>query len=76
MPNPMFLRRRKYPRLSIEEIRRIDYKDIDILKVFLMDSGRIFPSRTTRIKKRYQRPLRLSIEHARFLALLPYCEHY
>jgi small subunit ribosomal protein S18 len=66
--------RKKFCRFSAEGIKKIDYKDIGILKNYIMESGRIVPSRITGTAARYQRQLAKAIKVARFLALLPYCD--
>jgi small subunit ribosomal protein S18 len=66
--------RKKFCRFSAEGIKEIDYKDIGILKNFVMESGRIVPSRITGTSALYQRQLAKAIKLARFLALLPYCD--
>ncbi len=53
---------------------KIDYKDIGLLKEYVMESGRIVPSRITGTSAKYQRQLSSAIKLARFLALLPYCD--
>jgi len=53
---------------------KIDYKDIDILKDYVMESGRIVPSRITGTSAKYQRQLSAAIKLARYLALLPYTD--
>ena len=52
----------------------IDYKDLDLLREYLMESGRIVPSRITGMQARYQRQLTTAVKHARYLALLQYCD--
>ena len=69
-----FYRRRKYCRFTAEGIEEIDYKDIQLLKGFITESGKIVPSRITGTKARYQRQLSTAIKRARYLALLPYCD--
>jgi len=71
-----FSRRKKYCRFTAEGIERIDYKDIETLKAFITDTGKIVPSRITWTKARYQRQLSTAIKRARFLALLPYCDRH
>ena len=56
------------------DVKKIDYKDIALLKEYVMESGRIVPSRITGTSARYQRQLSSAIKLARFLALLPYCD--
>lgn len=67
-------RRKKYCRFSAEKATDIDYKDIPTLVQYIMESGRIVPSRITGTKARYQRMLATAIKRARYLALLPYCD--
>jgi small subunit ribosomal protein S18 len=69
-------RRKKYCRFTAEGVEKIDYKDIDTLKNFITDTGKIVPSRVTWTKARYQRQLSTAIKRARFLALLPYCDRH
>ncbi len=54
--------------------RDIDYKDLRMLRDYIMESGRIVPSRITGTGAKYQRELARAIKLARFLALIPYCD--
>ena len=67
-------RRKKFCRFTAEKIKTIDYKDIDLLKDFINENGKIIPARITGTKARYQRQLSVAINRARFLALLPYTD--
>lgn len=69
-----YFRRKKYCRFSAEGTKEIDYKDVEMLKSYVMESGRIVPSRITGTSARYQRQLARAIQRARFLSLLPYCD--
>ena len=69
-----FYRRRKYCRFTAEGIEEIDYKDLELLKAFISETGKIVPSRITGTKARYQRQLAKAIKRARFLSLLPYTD--
>lgn len=69
-----FFRRKKYCRFTAEKIDEIDYKDINVLKGYITETGKIVPSRITGTKSRYQRQLARAIKRARFLALLPYSD--
>ncbi|EIJ33741.1 30S ribosomal protein S18 [Thiothrix nivea] len=69
-------RRKKYCRFTAEGITEIDYKDLDILKSFITETGKIVPSRITGTKANYQRQLATAIKRARFLALLPYSDQH
>ncbi len=70
---PLF-KRRKFCRFTAEGIKEIDYKDVDLLKDFINENGRIIPARITGTKAHYQRQLSVAIKRARFLALLPYTD--
>ncbi|MBI4190734.1 MAG: 30S ribosomal protein S18 [Betaproteobacteria bacterium] len=67
-------RRRKFCRFTAEKIKQIDYKDIDLLKDFVNENGKIIPARITGTKAHYQRQLSDAIKRARFLALLPFTD--
>lgn len=53
-----------------------DYKALHLLKESISETGKIVPSRITGIRAKKQRGLALAIKHARFLALLPYCDSH
>ncbi len=69
-----FYRRRKYCRFTAEGVKEIDYKDLNTLKAYVSESGKIVPSRITGTKAKYQRQLTTAIKRARALALLPYTD--
>lgn len=69
-----FFRRRRYCRFTAEGIKEIDYKDLNLLKAYVSETGKIVPSRITGTKARYQRQLSQAIKRARYLALLPYTD--
>ncbi|MCP5161114.1 MAG: 30S ribosomal protein S18 [Hahellaceae bacterium] len=71
-----FFRRRKFCRFSAEGVKEIDYKDIETLKGYITETGKIVPSRITGTKARYQRQLATAIKRARFLALLPFTDNH
>ena len=71
-----FFRRRKFCRFTAEGVKQIDYKDIDTLKAYVTETGKIVPSRITGTKARYQRQLSTAIMRARYLALLPYTDSH
>lgn len=71
-----FFRRRKYCRFTAEGVREIDYKDIETLKNYVTETGKIVPSRITGTSARYQRQLSKAIKRARYLALLPYTDSH
>lgn len=57
---------------SSNNIKHIDYKDVDILKKFVNPNGRILSSGKTGMTSKNQRKLSLAIKRARFMGLLPY----
>jgi len=69
-----FFRRRKFCRFSAEGAAEIDYKDLDMLKGYVTETGKIVPSRITGTKAKYQRQLSTAIKRARYVALLPYTD--
>jgi small subunit ribosomal protein S18 len=69
-----FFRRRKFCKFTAEGIKEIDYKDLDTLKQYVTETGKIVPSRITGTKAKYQRQLATAVKRARFLALLPYSD--
>ena len=72
---PLF-KRKKFCRFTAEGIKVVDYKDIELLKDFINENGRIIPARITGTRSFYQRQLSAAVEHARFLALLPYTDRH
>ena len=71
-----FFRRKKFCRFTAEGINEIDYKDLNLLKAYVSESGKIVPSRITGTKPKYQRQLATAIKRARYLALLPYTDQH
>jgi small subunit ribosomal protein S18 len=67
-------KRRKFCRFTADKIAEVDYKDINILKEFITENGKLIPARITGTKTRYQRQLSVAVKRARFLALLPYTD--
>ena len=73
--NALF-KRRKFCRFTAEKVTEIDYKDIDVLKDFVQENGKIMPARVTGTKARYHRQLSTAIKRAQFLALLPFTDRH
>ena len=69
-----FFRRRKFCRFSAEKVVEIDYKDLDTLKQYVSETGKIVPSRITGTSSKYQRQLATAIKRSSFLELLPYTD--
>ncbi|PIQ44098.1 MAG: 30S ribosomal protein S18 [Gammaproteobacteria bacterium CG11_big_fil_rev_8_21_14_0_20_46_22] len=68
--------RRKQCYFASKGIKEIDYKDVDLLKKFITETGKIVPSRITGTSAKYQRQLTRAIKLARVLSLLPYCDKH
>jgi small subunit ribosomal protein S18 len=64
-----FYRRRLSP---IKPEDPIDYKDVDLLRKFITERGKILPRRLTGLTSKQQRDLTLAIKRARIVALLPF----
>jgi small subunit ribosomal protein S18 len=71
--NPLF-KRKKFCRFTAAGVEQVDYKDIDTLKDFVQENGKIMPARLTGTKAHFQRQVDTAIKRARFLALLPYTD--
>jgi small subunit ribosomal protein S18 len=70
------LKKKKFCRFTDEGYTEIDYKDVDLLKNYITETGKIIPSRITGTSAKFQRMLSEAIKRARFLALLPYCDQH
>ena len=64
--------RRKVCNFCVEKAQSIDYKDVEKLKKYLTESGKILPRRMTGVCARHQRELAVAIKRARQMALIPY----
>jgi small subunit ribosomal protein S18 len=53
-------------------IKYIDYKDVDLLKKFLNPHARLISGKRTGVSAKYQRLLATAVKRARFMGLLPY----
>jgi len=69
-----FLPRKKSCRFCEKKVRDVDYKNVDILKRYVADRGKIAPRRLTGTCAYHQRRLSTAIKRARLLALLPFVE--
>ncbi|MGR3741112.1 30S ribosomal protein S18 [Companilactobacillus sp. DQM5] len=65
-------RRRKVDFIAANHIEYIDYKDTELLKRFISESGKILPRRVTGTSAKNQRSLTTAIKRARIMALLPF----
>ena len=66
------MRRRKVCQFCAEKNSEIDYKDVETLKKFVTERGKIVPKRITGTCAKHQRELTTAIKRARIVALLPY----
>ncbi|KKT24523.1 MAG: 30S ribosomal protein S18 [Candidatus Nomurabacteria bacterium GW2011_GWF2_43_8] len=57
---------------SANNIKYIDYKDVEILKKFLNPNGKIVSHKRTSVTSKNQRALASAVKRARFLGLLPF----
>jgi len=71
--NPLF-KRKKFCRFTVANVEQVDYKDVDTLKDFVQENGKITPARLTGTRAHYQRQVDTAIKRARYLALLPYTD--
>ncbi len=67
-------RRRKECYFTKNNVKHIDYKDVDLLKKYVSDRGKILPRRVTGTTAKYQRKLATAIKRARHMALLPFAQ--
>ena len=65
-------RRRKVCYFTKNNIKTIDYKDVELLKKFISANGKILPRRMTGACAKHQRHIAEQIKYARFMALIPY----
>ncbi|WP_309090534.1 30S ribosomal protein S18 [Domibacillus sp.] len=65
-------KRKKVCYFTSNGITHIDYKDVDLLKKFVSERGKILPRRVTGTSAKYQRRLTIAIKRARQVALLPF----
>ena len=66
----MVVKKQKISPISLNQ--KIDYKDIELLKLFITEQGKILPRRATGITVQQQRKITKAIKRARMLALLPF----
>lgn len=67
-------KRRKVCYFKANGITHIDYKDVDLLRKFISERGKILPRRVTGTSAKYQRKLTKAIKRSRQMALLPYVQ--
>jgi len=72
----LLFKRKRFCRFTVTGVEEIDYKDIDTLRDFIAENGKIIPARLTGTRAIYQRQLNTAIKRARFLAMLPYTDQH
>ena len=72
----MLSSRKKSCYFKRNNIQEIDYKDVELLKKFITETGKIIPARMTGTSAKYQRQLTRAIKRARLLALLPFTDSH
>ncbi len=65
-------RRRKVDYIAANHIDYVDYKDVDLLKRFISERGKILPRRVTGTSAKNQRKITVAIKRARIMGLLPF----
>lgn len=65
-------KRRRVSLLTLSKIENVDYKDVDLLRRFLTERGKIVPSRQSGNTAKQQRMITRAIKRAREMALLPF----
>ena len=60
--------------LTQNDIRYIDYKDVELLKQFINPHGRVMSRKRTSLTAKQQRAVEQAVKRARFMALLPYVQ--
>ncbi len=60
------------PETKFTEPEYVDYKEVDMLKQFLNEQGKILPRRISGVSAKFQRQLTRSVKRARHMALIPF----
>lgn len=66
------VRRKKPCPFTAAGVKEIDYKDVETLRKFITEGGKILPRRITGVSAKHQRKLTVAIKRARMVALLPF----
>ena len=72
----LLFKRKRFCRFTVAGVEEVDYKDIDTLRDFIAENGKIIPARLTGTRAIYQRQVTTAIKRARFLALIPYTDQH
>ena len=71
-----YIPKRKVCPFCASRVEIIDYKDVNMLRRYISDRGRIEPRRRTGVCARHQRTVSLALKRARHIALLPYTSEH
>ena len=71
-PRGRYAPRRKVCSFCVEHVKDIDYKDVEKIRRYISDRAKIEPRRRSGVCAKHQRALRLAIQRARHLALVPF----
>ncbi len=72
----LLFKRKRFCRFTVANVEEVDYKDVDVLRDFIAENGKIIPARLTGTRAIYQRQVTTAIKRARFLALMPYTDQH
>ncbi|QCB45813.1 30S ribosomal protein S18 [Hydrogenophaga sp. PAMC20947] len=72
----LLFKRKRFCRFTVANVEEVDYKDIDVLRDFIAENGKIIPARLTGTRAFYQRQVNTAIKRSRFLAMLPYSDQH
>jgi small subunit ribosomal protein S18 len=67
-----FAKKKKSCPFTASKVKTIDYKDLETLRLFITERGKILPRRITGVSYFYQKILKKAIKQARYMALLPF----
>jgi small subunit ribosomal protein S18 len=67
-----FVKKKKECPFTASAVKEIDYKDIETLKQFITERGKVLPRRITGVSFFHQQLLKKAIKRARYMALLPF----
>lgn len=69
-------RRKKMGKISHDDAIEVDYKNVQFLKDFITETGKIVPSRITGVSASTQRQIAVAIKRARVMGLLAFCDSH
>jgi small subunit ribosomal protein S18 len=66
------MKKKQQDYLSANNIKHIDYKDVELLRMFLTPHGQVVSSKRSLLGQKQQRALAVAVKRSRFMGLLPY----